>query len=114
MPVRECVCASAGAEKIRMFYDEGFARRPPTASQSVDKQPEKGIFWTRNTLADRLLARKCEWCGIENVAIEMHHVRKLKNLSGKNQWERVMQSRRRKTMALCRDCHVKLHKGTLS
>lgn len=105
---------AAGVERIRMFYDEGFARRPPTTSHAIDNQPGKGIFWTRNTLADRLLARKCEWCGTEDVAIEMHHVRKLKNLSGKNHWETVMQGRRRKTMALCHDCHVKLHNGTLS
>ena len=48
------------------------------------------------------------------IPIEIHHVRKLKNLSGKNEWERVMQGRRRKTMALCHNCHVNLHKGTLS
>jgi group II intron reverse transcriptase/maturase len=105
---------SSGQERIRMLYDEGFTRLPPTPLQVIDEKPNKGIFWTRNTLADRLLARKCEWCGVEDVAIEMHHVRKLKNLSGKNHWERVMQGRRRKTMALCRDCHVKLHNGKLS
>jgi hypothetical protein len=39
----------------------------------------------------------------------MHHVRKLKDLKGKAAWEQLMISRRRKTMAVCEDCHRKIH-----
>ncbi len=105
--------AASGQKRTRMFYEEGFARQPPTTAPAIDHTPSKGIFWTRNPLAERLRAQRCEWCGAEGVPIEVHHVRKLKDLSGKNQWERVMQGRRRKTMALCHDCHISLHKGTL-
>ena len=45
--------------------------------------------------------------------IEIHHVRKLKDLSGRKQWEIAMIGRKRKTMALCIDCHDKLHAGKL-
>ncbi len=45
--------------------------------------------------------------------MEVHHVRKLGNLSGKTVWERRMMERRRKTMILCRQCHDELHAGTL-
>ena len=40
-------------------------------------------------------------------------VRKLKDLSGKAEWERQMIARKRKTIALCHSCHVKLHNGKL-
>lgn len=106
--------AASGQQKTRLFYSEGFSRCSPAAVPGIDDMPGKGIYWTRNPLADRLKAQVCEWCGATGVPIEIHHVRKLKNLSGKNEWERVMQGRRRKTMALCHNCHVNLHKGTLS
>ena len=44
---------------------------------------------------------------------EIHHVRKLKDLSGRKQWEIAMIGRKRKTMALCVYCHDKLHAGKL-
>lgn len=65
------------------------------------------------TLIDRLKANRCELCGCENVMLEMHHVRKLKNLKGKEDWERIMIARRRKTIALCQSCHRKIHNGTI-
>ena len=46
--------------------------------------------------------------------MEVHHIRKLSNLKGKKGWEQRMIERRRKTMVLCRTCHVELHAGRLS
>src|SRR5262249_45051623 len=66
-------------------------------------------------LLQRLLADKCEACGsTENV--EVHHVRKLADLNrhGKKSppdWVRLMASRRRKTLVLCRVCHDNIHAG---
>jgi len=45
--------------------------------------------------------------------MEVHHVRKLGNLTGKTNWERQMIQRRRKTMVLCVECHDELHAGRL-
>ena len=42
---------------------------------------------------------------------EIHHVNKVKNLKGKEPWERVMISKRRKTLVVCHDCHQKIHHG---
>lgn len=67
----------------------------------------------RNSRIKRLQANKCEWCGAENVPLEVHHVRRLKELSGKKQWEIAMIGCKRKTMALCIDCHDKLQAGNL-
>ena len=58
--------------------------------------------------------KKCELCGKCGCDLEMHHVRKLKDLKGKSHWERLMITKNRKTIALCVDCHQKLHGGKLN
>jgi group II intron reverse transcriptase/maturase len=66
-------------------------------------------------LLQRLLANECEACGsTENV--EVHHVRKLADLNRQGRksppdWVRLMASRRRKTLVLCRVCHDNIHAG---
>ena len=42
----------------------------------------------------------------------MHHINKLGDLSGKENWEKLMIARRRKTLALCENCHKMIHYGT--
>lgn len=64
---------------------------------------------TRTTFEDRLSAEVCELCGKTNVPLEIHHVNKVKNLKGKQQWEIVMIAKKRKTLAVCKDCHHKIH-----
>jgi len=80
----------------------------------VDNIPYTWKFRSNSELGLRLLAQECEWCGTTEGPIEVHHVRKLKDLEGKKLWEKQMISRRRKTMVLCRTCHRKLHAGTLT
>lgn len=59
-----------------------------------------------NTLENRLKAKVCELCGTtESDHYEVHHINKLKNLRGKEQWEIAMIAKRRKTLVVCRDCH---------
>jgi len=50
-------------------------------------------------------------CGATDNLV-MHHVRKLGELKGKENWEKLMIARRRKTMAACGSCHQKIHHGT--
>lgn len=61
------------------------------------------------TLEKRLSAKVCELCGKTNTPLAMHHVNKVKNLKGKEQWEIVMIAKKRKTLAVCKDCHHKIH-----
>jgi len=63
----------------------------------------------RTTLENRLAAKICELCGKANVPLAMHHVNKVKNLKGKQHWEIVMIAKRRKTLAVCKNCHHKIH-----
>ena len=103
-----------GKQEIRLFYHDGFARKPMMKSAAVDCIPNTARFSSRTSLMDRLTARQCELCGKTDVNIEMHHVRKLKDLKGKYEWERFMIARKRKTLALCVDCHRKVHNGRLN
>jgi group II intron reverse transcriptase/maturase len=66
-------------------------------------------------LLQRLLAGACEACG-STEDVEVHHVRKLADLNSpgrkpKPDWVRLMASRRRKTLILCRVCHDNIHAG---
>jgi group II intron reverse transcriptase/maturase len=103
-----------GKEKVRLFYNEGFKRKKEASYYgNCDCIPDYKFHMGSTSLVDRLKANKCEICGAENTPIEIHHVRKLKDLKGKKYWEAFMIARNRKTIALCRDCHVKLHHGKL-
>src|SRR5206468_803982 len=84
--------------------------------EELDAKPNLYYYCSRNELGKRLLAQQCEWCGCtkDQEMIEVHHVRKLKDLKGKARWEQVMIARCRKTLVLCRSCHVALHAGRLT
>ena len=84
-----------------LFYNQGFRHVETPAAGNFDSMPNQYFRTSANSLITRLKARKCEWCGAEDVDLEIHHVRKLKNLKGKAAWERAMIGRKRKTMALC-------------
>lgn len=103
-----------GKKKTRLFYKDGFARMSAQKSSFIDIIPNTVMYSSKTSLMDRLSARQCELCGKTDVDIEMHHVRKLKDLRGKSYWERFMIARNRKTLALCADCHQKLHNGKLN
>jgi Type II intron maturase len=73
---------------------------------------------SRSELEKRLLAQVCEACGATYMTdqIEVHHIRALKDLNKyegreKTWWVKTMAARRRKTLVLCRTCHVDLHAG---
>lgn len=62
------------------------------------------------TLEKRLKARVCELCGTtESDHYEIHHINKLKNLKGREQWEIAMLAKRRKTLVVCEKCHHEIH-----
>lgn len=103
---------SNGKVLYRTFYDEGFVRKKIVGTQSSDELPNKLQFAARTNLIDRLMAKRCEYCGASDN-LEMHHVRKLKDLKGKELWEKYMIARKRKTLAVCYNCHVKIHKGKM-
>ena len=64
----------------------------------------------RSEVVQRLLADKCELCGVEGEPIEVHHIRALADIDRagrrpKESWEKIMAARKRKTLVVCRPCH---------
>ncbi len=89
--------------------------KPPQPKENVDQIPiTVHLRFSRSTLEQRLKGNICESCGKEGGYFEVHHVRKLKDLQGKEWWEQVMSYRQRKTMILCIECHDLLHAHKLS
>lgn len=101
-----------GDTMTRYFYNGGFKRQKKSFLEN-DNLPNTAKYFSRTNLIDRLKASRCEYCQATDSSLEIHHVRKLKDLKGKTFWERLMISRQRKTIALCKDCHKKLHHGKL-
>lgn len=77
-----------------------------------DNKPLTTIYFqaNRNSFEKRLEVKACELCGCDNSEqYEIHHVNKVKNLKGKEHWERVMIAKKRKTIVVCHECHLKIH-----
>ncbi|MBD3108886.1 group II intron reverse transcriptase/maturase [Bacillus sp. AGMB 02131] len=102
-----------GKEKYQEFYNKGFKRiKQGKAGKSLDNKVVN-FYATRTQLEDRIRANSCELCGIsgDEHEYEVHHVNKVKNLKGKENWEKVMIAKRRKTLVVCKHCHRKIHNG---
>jgi group II intron reverse transcriptase/maturase len=96
-----------GVKKRYMFYNGGFGRKDLNRKEYfADNLPRITYYMGKLTtkLMDRLRKRICEYCGTIDD-LKMHHVRKLKKLKGKHDWEKVMIARRRKTLAVCNQCY---------
>lgn len=99
---------SKGKSKQAVFYNKGFKKRDSNVESKYDNLPNVAFTLSYTSLSERLKARKCELCGATED-VEMHHIRKLKDLKGKTVWQKVMIARQRKTIAVCRPCHMKIH-----
>ena len=82
----------------------------------IQDKPYK-VYGGRTELIKRLLADTCELCG-STKNIEVHHIRKLADLKKPGQgevpkWVELMSARKRKTLVVCRECHVAIHNGTI-
>ena len=81
---------------------------------------DDGIFCSKTATTEvvqRLLANTCEICG-STRNVEVHHIRRLADLNAKGrkqkpQWMKIMAGRRRKTLVVCKACHVEIHAGKI-
>jgi len=100
--------SKTGKTKERQFYKADLKRKDAMKVQKIDVIPKMNFFPTRTSLTERLKSKRCELCGAkENLT--MHHVRKLKDLQGNKDWEKLMMAKRRKTLAVCDTCHGYIH-----
>jgi hypothetical protein len=80
-----------------------------------DALPTGKVYNIKSQLIERLLKDTCELCESRGN-IEMHHVKKLRDLENngrkeKPEWMKRMIAMRRKTLAVCYECHTKIHSG---
>ncbi|WP_238387750.1 reverse transcriptase/maturase family protein [Pararcticibacter amylolyticus] len=104
-----------GRNRMRIFYNRGFQKRDEALTARVDEFPKYTGRHAHTSMIDRLNARSCELCGVTDVPLQMHHVRKISDLKErpkKEAWEIKMIGRARKTMAVCVPCHKKIHHGS--
>jgi group II intron reverse transcriptase/maturase len=90
----------------------------PNATYAQDKIQPFTPLERQRELTQRLLAEECEVCGATGVPLEGHHVNKLSELKhrwqGRKQkpaWVEWMLSRHRKTIFVCRSCHLDITYG---
>ena len=101
--------------KIYSSYFGGVPLRRKTTF--VKESIDDNIINTNNTksrssLSTRLLNNVCELCG-STKDIEMHHIRALKDIrKNKSLWAKKLSAMNRKTIAVCKECHNKIHNGT--
>lgn len=107
-------------KKFMYFFKDPIIRSkmPYTTDSDVDKVFNLMKFRGRTELEKRLSAGECEICGFSDIDGEfhIHHVNKLKDLkkkSKKSKWIEEMIARNRKTLIVCKDCHWKIHSGSL-
>lgn len=94
------------------FYHDGF-RRIREVLLDADTLPDyRRKYDAPNSNASRIKRGVCELCGQKTGDIRMHHVRKMKDLTGNNAWEKLMMKMRRKSIAVCKECHDKIHSLT--
>ena len=91
--------------KEAVYYNGGFRRKKEPAFGQVDvidkyKQQDKP-----NSLYARIKSKTCELCGKTCDHVEIHQEKSLKALKGNTSWEQEMLRIRRKTLAVCSDCH---------
>ena len=104
--------------KTMTYFNDSLKRvdKPLTDVSDIYGQPFAG-----GQLIKRINANTCELCGAEGTDMEVHHVRKLKDILHKYRkhgktapnWVIVMGTIKRKTLVVCHGCHVKIHTGKL-
>lgn len=95
------------------FYHNGF-QRIKEVLMDADTLPEYDKKQNSpNSNAARIKRGVCELCGQKTDDIRMHHVRRLKDLTGNSKWEELMRKIRRKSLAVCKACHEEIHSETL-
>jgi group II intron reverse transcriptase/maturase len=108
---------------LQVVTDRGPQRPPQKAyfgGVSLKRDPRaeirdvKRIGGGQREILTRLLRRKCELCGRRGIDLQMHHIRKLADLdrfdeARKPLWAKVMAALRRKSLAVCNDCHARIH-----
>ena len=111
----ETVVTSEDGKRTYVARFGGIPIKRDRTSRPLDKTIRK-YTEKRSELVTRLLNDQCEMCQVKGD-IQVHHIRAMKDLNVKGQkpkkpWEIRMAAIRRKTLIVCRPCHLKAHGGS--
>jgi group II intron reverse transcriptase/maturase len=103
---------------VMTYFNESLARTEQPRTDSADRLVID--IPVRCQLLTRLENSRCELCGKEGGQVQVHHVRKLKDVKKKYakrgkaipEWVLRMASVRRKTLVVCKPCHMAIHAGS--
>ncbi|WP_147539344.1 reverse transcriptase/maturase family protein [Anaerotruncus rubiinfantis] len=96
-------------KKQAVYYNKGFKRKLEAMTAEVAFLPQYQKYDRFNSLKNRIKLGLCEMCGKKSNDIALHQVKRMKDLTGNSAWEILMLERRRKTLAVCPECHSKIH-----
>lgn len=97
-------------KKSTTYYKDGFKRKEKaTKFDNVNELPQYSKYTKTNTLKQRVERHTCELCNADCRNLEIHQVKKLKDLKGTDEWILLMKKKRRKTLVVCPKCHNKIH-----
>ena len=94
--------------KSSEYYHDGFAMQRADKAVDVDVLEQYKKYDRPNSLGGRLRSNKCEKCNNHTDDIHMHHIKRMKDLADRNDFEILMKKNRRKSLALCKDCYEEL------
>ncbi|MER5218582.1 hypothetical protein ABT063_51015 [Streptomyces sp. NPDC002838] len=111
----EVIVERGGEKKALVARFGGIPLKRQRTAVMADREPLKPNHISTTELVKRLLADCCEICG-STSRIEVHHIRKLADLTQQGRaerpvWVKLMATRRRKTLVVCRPCHEDIHAG---
>ena len=98
-----------GKEKVRLLWKGSLAKDSYPLGKEADIIHKPKNILKKPTLAIRMSAGICEWCGKHTTELEVHQVRSLKELDDKEAWAIHMKRINRKTLVVCKDCHNLMH-----
>jgi group II intron reverse transcriptase/maturase len=117
---------SEGDRKVLEHIVEREGKKPLTArwgNISLKWNPRTelddcpGSVWnvTRTEVEQRIQAEECALCHSKED-IQVHHIRALEDLFKRGRpappgWKQTMASRKRKSLEVCRTCHIRIHSG---
>ena len=114
--------STKGGEKTLTYFNESLKKKDNPVQGKIADGQLTIVYPQRHQIIDRLNANRCELCGYQSDTrreFEVHHVRKLRDIKRKYQkrgkhipnWVLAMASLNRKTLVVCRTCHLAIHAG---
>ena len=109
-------------DKTLTYFNESLKKKSNPVQGKIADGQLTIVYPQRHQIIDRLNANRCELCGYQSDTrreFEVHHVRKLRDIKRKYQkrgkhipnWVLAMASLNRKTLVVCRPCHIAIHSG---